>query len=85
MEWEATDDLTDYTVADGLDAAAVWDLPEAYVCIIRCEDKSGKIKEKAYRSIHAARKFVNERLDQEDELLILTDNTMSVPLPPDDD
>ena len=65
------------------EAADMWDLPEAYVCIIRSQSESGKITEKAYRSVHAARKFVNKCLENEDELLILTENTMSVPFPTD--
>lgn len=80
MLWDATDEPTDYTIDDGFEAADMWDLPEAYVCIIRSQsESSGKITEKAYRSVHAARKFVNKCLENEDDLLILTENTMSVP------
>lgn len=79
MQWDATDEMTDYTVEDGFEAADMWDLPEAYVCIIRSQAESGKITERAYRSVHAARKFVNKCLENEDDLLILTENTMSVP------
>ena len=39
MEWDATDDMTDYTILDGLEAASEWDLPEAYVCIVRSETR----------------------------------------------
>ena len=80
MEWDATDDMTDYTILDGLEAASEWDLPEAYVCIVRSETRSGKIKERAYRSVHAARKFVSKCLEEDDDLLILTENTISVPV-----
>ena len=83
MLWDATDEPTDYTIDDGFEAADMWDLPEAYVCIIRSQSESGKITEKAYRSVHAARKFVNKCLENEDDLLILTENTMSVPFPTD--
>ena len=79
MQWDATDEPTDYTIDDGFEAADTRDLPEAYVCIIRSQAESGKITEKAYRSVHAARKFVNKCLENEDDLLILTENTMSVP------
>jgi|TARA_R100000482_G_C5099615_1_gene134969 hypothetical protein len=79
MGWDATDEATEYTHDDALEAASMWDLPEAYVCIIRSQSETGKITEKAYRSTSAARKFVKKCLDQDDELLILTDNTMSVP------
>jgi len=84
MEWDATDDLTEYTAEDGLDAATLWDLPEAFVCIVRSEAKSGKITEKAYRSSHAAKKHVLKRMEQEDRVLILTNSTISVPLPYDE-
>ena len=79
MLWDATDEPTDYTIDDGFEAADMWDLPEAYVCIIRSQAESGKITEKAYRSVHAARKFVNKCLENEDDLLILTEKAMSVP------
>lgn len=80
MQWTATDNLTEYTLEDGMEAADMWDLPDAFVCIIRSKATSGKIKEKAYRSVHAARKFVNKCLEEKDELLILTDNTISIAL-----
>ena len=84
MEWDATDDLTDYTGEDGLDAATLWDLPEAFACIIRSEAKSGKITEKAYRSLSAAKKHVLKCMKQKDQVLILTDSTITVPISPDD-
>ena len=79
MQWDATDDLTEFTIDDGFEAADMWELPEAYVCIIRSESESGKIIEKAYKSLPAARKFVKKCLEEQDDILILTENTMSVP------
>ena len=84
MEWDATDDLTEYTGEDGLDAATLWDLPEAFACIIRSEAKSGKITEKAYRSLSAAKKHVLKCMKQKDQVLILTDSTITVPISLDD-
>ena len=47
MLWDATDEPTDYTIDDGFEAADMWDLPEAYVCIIRSQsESSGKITER---------------------------------------
>lgn len=85
MEWDATDDLTEYTAADGMDAAAMWDLPEAFVCIIRSEAKNGKITEKAYRSSTAAKKHLLKCVNKKERVLILTDSTISMPLIDDND
>ena len=85
MEWDATDDLTEYTAADGMDAAAMWDLPEAFVCIIRSEAKNGKITEKAYRSSTAAKKHLLKCVNKKERVLILTDSTISMPLIEDND
>lgn len=78
MEWEATDDLTDYTIEDGFNAAAMWDLPEAFVCIVRATGKNGKITEKAYRSAKAAHNHLL-KLHNSDatEVMVLTDETIS--------
>jgi len=74
MEWEATDDLTEYTIEDGLHSAAMWDLPEAFVCIVRATGKNGKITEKAYRSAKAAHKHILKLMDEDaEEVMILTD------------
>ena len=85
MEWDATDDLTEYTAADGMEAAAMWDLPEAFVCIIRSEAKNGKITEKAYRSSTAAKKHLLKCVNKKERVLILTDSTISMPLIEDND
>lgn len=81
MEWDATDDLTEYTIKDGFAAAATWDLPEAFVCIVRSTGKNGKITEKAYRSPAAAHKHLLRLQDEEaDEVTVLTDDTISMPI-----
>lgn len=81
MEWDATDDLTEYTIKDGFAAAATWDLPEAFVCIVRSTGKNGKITEKAYRSPAAAHKHLLKLQDEEaDEVTVLTDDTISMPI-----
>lgn len=81
MEWDATNDLTEYTIEDGLHAAAMWDLPEAFACIVRSTDKNGKITEKAYRSPSAAHKHLLKLMDEDaDEVVVLTDETISMPM-----
>ena len=83
MEWDATDDLTEYTVEDGFAAAATWDLPEAFACIVRSEGKNGKITEKAYRSPAAAHKHLLKLMDEDaEEITVLTDDTISMPILP---
>jgi len=79
MEWDASNDLTEYTIEDGLHAAAMWDLPEAYACIVR-STKNGKITEKAYRSPSAAHKHLIKLMQTDaDEVMVLTDETISMP------
>ena len=85
MEWDATDDLTECTAASAMEAAAMWDLPEAFVCIIRSEAKNGKITEKAYRSSTAAKKHLLKCVNKKERVLILTDSTISMPLIDDND
>jgi len=81
MEWEATDEITDFTIEDGLHSAAMWDLPEAFVCIVRATGKNGKISEKAYRSSKAAHKHILKLMDEDvAEVMILTDESISMPL-----
>jgi hypothetical protein len=80
MEWDATNDLTEYTIEDGLHSAAMWDLPEAFVCIVRSCGKNGKITERAYRSAAAAHKYILKLMhDEAEEVMILTDETISMP------
>lgn len=80
MEWEATDDLTEYTIDDGLHSAAMWDLPEAFVCIVRATGQNGKITERAYRSPKAAHNYLLKLRDEgAQEVMVLTDETISMP------
>ena len=45
--WDATNDMTPFTIKDGMSASTSWDLPPAYCAIIRSRWPNGKIKEKA--------------------------------------
>ena len=80
-KWKATDDITPFSIEDGLAASISWDLPPAYCCIVRSEDPdTGKITEKAYRLPKAARKYMaklwmNEHLD----VTILTEDAIHAP------
>jgi len=79
--WEATDEITPFSIEDGLGAAISWDLPPAYACIIRSEDPdTGKITERAYRNAKAAKKYL-AKLWQEDHLdvTILTEDAIHAP------
>ena len=79
--WDATDEVTPFSIDDGLHEAISWDLPPAYACIVRSEDpKTGKITEKAYRQPkpakkHLAKLWVDEHLD----VVILTEDAIHAP------
>ena len=79
--WEATDEITPFSIEDGLGAAISWDLPPAYACIIRSEDPdTGKITERAYRQPTAARKYMaNLFLKDHLDVTILTDHAIHAP------
>ena len=79
--WPATDDITPFSIEDGLGAAISWDLPPAYCCIIRSTDRvTGKVTEKSYRNAKAAHKhllklWMNDAL----KVTILTDEAIHQP------
>jgi len=80
-KWKATDEITPFSIDDGLHAAISWDLPPAYSCIIRSEDpETGKITEKSYRMPKAAKKYL-AKLWTEDHLdvTILTEDAIHAP------
>tara|TARA_Y100001951_G_C11158759_1_gene193538 strand:- start:166 stop:477 length:312 start_codon:yes stop_codon:yes gene_type:complete len=76
MKWEATDDMTPMTIVDGFGAAISWDLPPAYCCLIRAEYPNGKIKEKAYRNVKAAQKFMKKCIADDADFTLLTEDTI---------
>ena len=76
MKWEATNELTPMTIDDGFGAAISWDLPPAYCCIIRAVYPDGKIKEKAYRNVKSAQKFMKHCIAEDADFTLLTEDTI---------
>ena len=76
MKWEATNELTPMTIIDGFGAAISWDLPPAYCCIIRAVYPDGKIKEKAYRNVKSAQKFMKHCIAEDADFTLLTEDTI---------
>ena len=76
MKWEATDVLTPMTIVDGFGAAISWDLPPAYCCIIRAAYPDGTVKEKAYRNVKAAQKFMKHCIAEDADFTLLTEDTI---------
>ena len=76
MKWEATNELTPMTIVDGFGAAISWDLPPAYCCIIRAVYPDGKIKEKAYRNVKSAQKFMKHCIAEDADFTLLTEDTI---------
>ena len=56
--WKATDQLTPVTIIDGLDASVNWELPPAYVCIVRAIHPDGTLTERAYKNGKSAKKVM---------------------------
>tara|TARA_R100000152_G_C6704805_1_gene133593 strand:- start:290 stop:592 length:303 start_codon:yes stop_codon:yes gene_type:complete len=50
----------------------MWELKRSYICVIRSRTKTGKVKEKSYQRLHAARKKVKELLAGDNEFTVLT-------------
>jgi hypothetical protein len=80
-DWDATDEITPFSIEDGLGAAISWDLPPAYACIIRSEDpKTGKITERSYRQIKSAKKYLAKLwIDDHLDVTILTEDAIHAP------
>ena len=80
--WDATDDITPFTIEDGMGAAISWDLPPAYACIIRSQDPiTGKLTERSYRNAKAAKKHLaNLWIKNHEDVVILTDNAIHAPV-----
>ena len=79
--WDATDEITPFSIEDGLGAAISWDLPPAYACIIRSHDpKTGKLTERSYRNAKAAKKYLAKLWTEDHEdVVILTDHAIHAP------
>ena len=54
----------------------MWELKRSYICIIRSTTKTGKVKEKSYQRLHAARNRVKELMAGEEEFTVLTYDAM---------
>ncbi len=70
--WDATDEITPFTIKDGFSAAVAWDLPDCYVGIVRSYWLNGKVEERAYRSPSAARKYMDKLVENDCDFTLLT-------------
>ena len=79
--WKATDEITPFSIDDGLHAAISWDLPPAYACIIRSTDPdTGKITERTYRNPKFAKKYLAKLWENDHEdVVILTEEAIHAP------
>ena len=76
MKWDATDDLTPVSIIDGLDAACNWELPPAYVCIVRAINPDGTLTERAYKNGKSAKKFMMRTIAEGGDFTLLTDQVL---------
>jgi hypothetical protein len=74
--WHATDELTQVTFDMGHEAALSWDLPAAYVCVVRAVKQDGTIQEKAYRQAFAAKRYMKSLLMQDEDYVVMTSNAV---------
>ena len=81
MKWEATDGLTPFTIRDGFTAAHSWELPEAYICIVRANWGNDLVEERAYRSSSAANRYMRKCLEMGAEFTLLTDESIKDTVP----
>ena len=75
-KWEATDELTQVTFDMGHEAALTWDLPAAYVWVVRAVKQDGTIQEKAYRQANAAKRYMKGLLMNDDDYIVMTGNAV---------
>ena len=74
--WKATDDLTPVTFVDGIDASVNWELPPAYVCIVRAINPDGTLTERAYKNGKSAKKFMMRTIAEGGDFTLLTDQVL---------
>tara|TARA_R100000808_G_C2147175_1_gene155112 strand:- start:2566 stop:2889 length:324 start_codon:yes stop_codon:yes gene_type:complete len=53
----------------------MWSLKRSHICVVRVK-KNGRIKEHAYKQLHAAKKKVSQLLKDSDEFTVLTFDAM---------
>ena len=83
--WDATNDMTPFTIKDGMSASTSWDLPPAYCAIIRSRWPNGKIKEKAYRNAKAAHKHMLKCVEHDADFTLMTEEAIrDTQFPPDE-
>ena len=75
-KWKATDELTQVTFDMGHEAALTWDLPAAYVCVVRAVKQDGTIQERAYRQANAAKRYMKGLLMNDDDYIVMTGNAV---------
>ena len=83
LHWEATNELTPFTIKDGFMAAHSWELPEAFVCIIRANWGNDLVEERAYRRPQAANRFMRKCLETDANFTLLTDESIKDTIPHD--
>ena len=83
MKWEATNELTPFTIKDGFTAAHSWELPESYVCIVRANWGNDLVEERAYRRPQAANRFMRKCLETDANFTLLTDESIKDTIPHD--
>ena len=74
--WQATDQLTPVSIVDGLEASVNWELPPAYVCIVRAINADGTLTERAYKNGKAAKKFMMRTIAEGGDFTLLTDQVL---------
>tara|TARA_R100000152_G_C6694166_1_gene125077 strand:+ start:83 stop:427 length:345 start_codon:yes stop_codon:yes gene_type:complete len=72
--WDAEDEITPFSIDDGLQASISWDLPPAFCGIIRSYWQNGRVEERAYRSPSAANRYMMKCLENDCEFTLLTDD-----------
>ena len=82
MEWDADDAVTPFTIRDGFSAASSWELPEAYVAIVRARHLDGTVTERAYRSPSAAKRFMLTCAANLSDFTLMTDEAIRDTVPP---
>tara|TARA_R100001082_G_scaffold109126_1_gene85670 strand:+ start:563 stop:883 length:321 start_codon:yes stop_codon:yes gene_type:complete len=54
----------------------LWDLKRSHICVVREVTPKGKIKEHAYKRLHAAKKKVSKLMEDSKEFTVLTYDAM---------
>ena len=74
--WDATNELTPMSMVDAFKAATSWDLPPAYVCIVRAQHTDGTVTERSYRNAKSAHNYMLECLRKDSEFTLLTEEAL---------